>query len=108
MPPSVPRPSRRIVRTSTWFYEDLDRQLGVDRGTDGKPSAHDFLVHELLRVVEVFAMDFDSLPEHLDQLPGCRVLITPGFLVPAFSVVGRLAPDDGVDLIALELDLDWG
>jgi hypothetical protein len=45
---------------------------------NGEPSVHDFQVHELLRVVEQFA------------------------------VAGRLAPDGAIELIRLRLDLDAG
>jgi hypothetical protein len=53
---------RRTVRTSPSFFEDLDRQLGSERGENGEPSVNDFQVFELLRVVEVFATQWDDLP----------------------------------------------
>jgi hypothetical protein len=40
--------SRRIVRATAGFFEDLDRQLPSERGPNGEPSAHDFQVFELL------------------------------------------------------------
>ena len=51
---------RRNVRATTTFFEDLDAQLGPERGPHGEPSAHDFQVFELLRIVEVFATRFDG------------------------------------------------
>lgn len=34
---------RREVRVTEQFFEDLDRQLGDERGPTGEPSATDFL-----------------------------------------------------------------
>ena len=38
---------RRIVRATADFFEDLDRQLGAERGPNGEPSTNDFQVFEL-------------------------------------------------------------
>ena len=97
---------RRNVRATTTFFEDLDAQLGPERGPNGEPSAHDFQVFELLRIVEVFATRFDGLPELIAGRPQYRVLIGAGVLVPHFAVVGQLAADGAVELVELELDLD--
>ena len=59
--------TRRIVRASTAFFHDLDRQLGPDRGPHGEPSATDFLVIEVPAIVEQCATGFDTLPE-ADQI----------------------------------------
>ena len=53
---------RRTVRAKPEFFEDLDRQLRPDRGPNGEPSTNDFQALELLRIVEMFATGFDSLP----------------------------------------------
>jgi hypothetical protein len=97
---------RRSVRATATFFEDLDAQLGPERGPSGEPSAHDFLVFELLRIVEVFAARFDELPELIPGRPQYRLLIGAGLLVPRFAVVGQLAADGAVELVELELDLD--
>lgn len=46
---------RRAVRATARFFEDLDRQLGAERGPDGQPSTNDFQVFDLFRIVETFA-----------------------------------------------------
>jgi hypothetical protein len=33
---------RRTVRATIGFFEDLDRQLGAERGPNGEPSTNDF------------------------------------------------------------------
>lgn len=102
------RGDRRTVRTTQQFFEDLDRQLPPERGPSGEPSAHDFQVYELLRVVELFAVDFDSMAELIPGRPDYRILITVGLLVPRFAVTGQLAPDGAVELVRLRLDLEAG
>ena len=101
--------SRRVVRATQEFFEDLDRQLGPDRGPSGEPSANDFNVADLLRIVERFATDFDSMPELITGRPDYRVLAGTGILVAGFLVVGHLASDGAVELIELDLDkrLGW-
>ena len=98
--------NRRTVRTSSTFFQDLDRQLGSERGPRGEPSAHDFLVFELTRIIEVFATRFDELPPLLRGRDDCRILIGAGMLVPRFGVVGQLRGEDEIELIELDLDLD--
>jgi hypothetical protein len=99
---------RRTVRTTQRFFEDLDRQLGQERGSDGQPSVHDFQVYELLRVVERFAVEFEALPELIPGREDYRILVAAGMLVPRFSVVGQLTTHGAVELIRLRIDLDAG
>lgn len=99
---------RRTVRATQQFFEDLDRQLPPTRGPNGEPSAHDFQVYELLRVVERFSTGFDEMSELITGRSDYRVLIAAGLLVPRFAVVGQLAPDGAVELVRLRLDLDAG
>ncbi len=99
---------RRTVRTTSQFFEDLDRQLPSERGSHGEPSAHDFQVYELLRVVEQFALEFDSMAELIPGRPDYRILIATGLLVPRFAVIGQLASDGAVELVRLRLDLEAG
>jgi hypothetical protein len=88
--------TRRIVRASTAFFEDLDRQLGPDRDPHGEPSATDFLVIEVPAIVEQFATGFDSLPETVEGLAEARMVIGTGRLVRAFAAYGLLMNDDSV------------
>jgi len=55
-------PTRRTVRVDQAFFDDLDRQLGSDRGPNAEPSSTDFIVIDLPTVVEEFAENFDMLP----------------------------------------------
>ena len=54
--------ARRDVRVAVSFFEDLDRQLGPERGPLGQPSSADFLSIEMLEIVEWFATQFESIP----------------------------------------------
>ena len=96
---------RRPVRIVPAFFEDLDQQLGPERGPRGEPAVHDFEVHDLLPAVEVFAVSFDALPELVAGRPEYRILIAAGSLVPRYAVVGQLASDGAVELIGIDLDL---
>jgi hypothetical protein len=102
-------PPRRVVRATAEFFEDLDRQLGAERGPNGEPSANDFQVFELLRIVERFATGWDELPELIAGRPEYRLFIGTGTLVAGFSVIGQLAPDGAIQLAQLDIDrdLDW-
>lgn len=98
--------ARRPVRAAPSFFADLDEQLPPERSPDGGPSAHDFLVYDLLRAVEVFTTDFDDLPALFAGREDYRVLIAAGVFVPRFAVVGRLASDGAIELIELDIDND--
>jgi len=63
---------RREVRVAPVFFEQLDLQLGAERGPNGEPSATDFLVMDLPAIVAKFATAFDSLPLIDDGVPSAR------------------------------------
>ena len=100
---------RRDVRVTAQFFEDLDRQLDLDRGPNGEPSAIDFQSIELMQLVEWFAMRFDELPTVFADRHDYRVLVKAGILVRGIKVVGVLASDRAVELLSLDLDLsmEW-
>lgn len=95
---------RRIVRVSSSFFDQLDEHLRAERGTDGEPSATDFIVLELPAVIERFGTDFESLPEVIDGVPGGRMLIAPGLLVRSFAVYGLLIADGSIDLVGITIE----
>lgn len=97
---------RRTARATVGFFTDLDRQLPTERGPHGSPSIQDFQALELLRIVELFATSFDSLPELIPGQRDYRILIATGMLISAYTVIGQLAPDGAVELVRLELDVD--
>ena len=98
---------RREVRATYGFFEDLDRQLSPERGPNGEPSAADFQAIELLRIVDRSAEQFDDLPELIPDRQDYRILITSGVLVRALNVVGQLAADGAIELVSIDIDLDW-
>ena len=102
-------PSRRVVRATPAFFEDLDRQLPAERGPSGEPSTNDFQAFELLRIVDEFATGWDELPELIAGRPDYRLLVGSGVLVAGFSVIGQLASDGAVELVQLDIDdeLEW-
>jgi len=87
------------------FFDQLDQQLGEDRGPHGEPSQHDFLSIELPPILEAFATDWDAL---LPLIPGrvdYRVLIGTGRYIYAYAVEGQLAPNGTIELVRLEIQL---
>ena len=100
--------TRRVVRVQDVFYDDLDRQLGPERGPGERPSSTDFLRFDLVPLIELIAEGFDQLPEALPGHPEYRILVTSGRLVPRVSILAMRAPDGSVELIQLDLDLSPG
>lgn len=96
--------SRRRVRVSESFFEQLDELFGPDRGETGEPSRLDFTLFELPDVMERFAVDWDRLPELDVGIGGGRVLLQAGVLVYAYTVYGLLMPDDTIELISITID----
>ena len=47
--------SRREVRATQFFFEQLDEQLGDERGPNGEPSSYDFQSYDLFAIVERLA-----------------------------------------------------
>jgi hypothetical protein len=101
-------PDRRTVRITVSFFDDLDSQLPHKRGPSGEPSANDFQVYELLRIVDRIAVEWESLPELIAGRPDYRALTAAGILVPVFTVIGQLAADDAIELVELDIDQDVG
>jgi hypothetical protein len=91
--------ARRTVRATAGVFEDVDRLFPAERGPRREPSANDFEVFELLRIVETFATRFDDLSELIPGRPDHRVLIASGALAPRFMVVGQLGSDGAVELV---------
>jgi hypothetical protein len=83
----------------------LTGSFAPSAGPEGQPSANDFQVYELIRIVDRFATGFDDLPELIPGRPDYRLLLSTGMLVPRFAVVGQLAADGAVELVQLDLDL---
>ena len=96
---------RREVRVADSFFEQLDLQLGVERGASGQPSATDFLVVDLPSVVEEFSTRYDDLPETIAGLTSMRMFIGTSTLARAFVVYGVETSDDVIELVGIEIHL---
>jgi hypothetical protein len=99
--------SRRTVRVDQSFFDDLDRQLGSERGPNGEPSSTDFIVVDLPTVVDEFAENFDKLPSAYPGRSDYRVLVIRGILVAAAVVVGQVVANNSIVLFGIDLNLDW-
>lgn len=95
---------RREVRISEQFFARLDDLLPPERSADGRPSATDFLLHELPNVIDELADDFvgSTLPSGYDD--EIRVLVANGLLVKAFVIYAVLDGADVVDVFYLDID----
>ena len=100
---------RRPVRVDSRFLEQLDAQLGEERGPNGEPARIDFLRFELPAIEDDFALRFEELIEVIPGRPDYRQVITAGRLVPGISIVGQELADGSVLLLGVELDFgpDW-
>jgi len=95
---------RREVRVSNTFFDELDLQLGAERGRDGEPSATDFLVIDLPAIVERFSSGFDDLPEVVAGLDSARMFIGTSALVRAYVIYGLEVSVGLVELIGIEIE----
>ncbi len=98
----------REVRVDPRFFEQLDAQLGEDRGPRGEASRTDFLLIDLPPISEEFALHFEELPEPIPGRSDYRIVITTGHLAARLSVIGQLQSDSVVVLIGLDIDLEAG
>jgi len=97
----------RVVRFTESFFQDLDSQLPDERSADGVPSRTDFLLHDVPRLRDRLAQDFEA-----NTLPAVgnepvRVMIERGVLVPEVALYAYLGGDDTVLLIAIELNVTF-
>jgi hypothetical protein len=97
----------RAVRVDPRFFEQLDAQLGPERGPAGEPSSTDFLLVDLPPIAETFAEHFVDLQMLIPGREDYRVVITAGLLVPRLSVIGQMI-DDVIVLVGVELDFEAG
>lgn len=95
---------RRPVRVDPRFLEQLDAQLGDERGPNGEPSRIDFLRFELPAIEDEFALRFEELPTVIPGRGDYRQVITAGRLVAVVAIVGQLTPDGSILLLGIELD----
>jgi hypothetical protein len=95
-----------FVHFTASFFADLDRQLPASRRSQ-VPLRADFLDQELSGIREWFSTRFADLPPAVPGRTDYRQLITSGRVVAAMAVVGQLMPNGTVEILELELSLDW-
>jgi hypothetical protein len=100
---SIARMVDRRVRFTQSFFDRLDELLPDERGADGSPSATDFLLHELPRIRDLLASDFERNTLPADE-PPVRLYVGAGTLVKSVALYAFFAADDGVDVIWLLID----
>lgn len=100
---------RRVVRVAPSFFEDLDRQLGADRGPNGEPSIVDFQSVELIEITDEFATGFEQLPRVVESRDDYRQLVKAGLLVRGISVIAQQVSDGAIELLRLDVDrsMNW-
>lgn len=84
---------RRVVSSLDWVLRSTGPTARGRPGPRGRAIGTDFLVLDLLAIVERFATDFDGLPEIVEGVPQASVLIATGRLVRAVAVYGLLVTD---------------
>lgn len=95
---------RRQVRVAQSFFDRLDQLLPSQRSTSGRPSATDFLLHELPPIIDRLAENFEASTTVVADDPEIHVLVAGGLLVDFLSVYAVLSTDGSVEVIYLELD----
>jgi hypothetical protein len=95
---------RRQVRVSPSFFDRLDQLLPAERSASGAPSTADFLLHEIPPLIDVLAMEYDTTTLAVEGVPGVRVLIAAGVLLPYLAVFTLVASDGAIEIIYLEID----
>jgi hypothetical protein len=65
--------SRRIVRVVQEFFDRLDDLLPAERSATGAPSTTDFLLHDLPPVIDVLALNYDTVTTPVPSAPGVSV-----------------------------------
>ena len=96
--------TRRQVQVGQSFFDRLDELLPAERTAEGRPSATDFLLHEVPTIVDLLAEDFVGATLPVEDAPPVRVLITRGILTHLVAVYAHLRLDDVVEVIYLDID----
>jgi hypothetical protein len=96
---------RRPVRVNEAFFRRLDELLPPQRTAAGAPSGTDFLLHDMPRIIDRLADDFETATLPVDEEPRIRMLIASGSLVAFIVVYATLAADGAVEILSLELEL---
>jgi hypothetical protein len=95
-------PDRR-VRFTEQFFGRLDSLLAEERSASGEPSVTDFIVHELPRIRDRLAEDFEANTMSTPDLE-VRAYMASGVLFPTVAVYASV--DDDGDIHAFWLSID--
>jgi hypothetical protein len=79
--PGSHKTADRAVRFHETFFDDLDDLLPPVGSADGEPSATDFLLHELPRLRDLLADDYESNTLEIDGWDDLRIPVQSGILV---------------------------
>ena len=93
----------RLVQFLPQFFDELDEQLPDQRGSEGSPSAADFLLYDLPPIRDLLASGFERNTLEVIGAEPLRVLIGSGTLVRAVAIYAYLADDDTVAVIGVEI-----
>ena len=78
--------TRPRVRVTASFFDRLDELLPPERSADGRPSATDFLLHDLPAIIDLLAEDFERRTVPIADDPEIRALVAAGVLVAFVAV----------------------
>jgi hypothetical protein len=95
-------PDRR-VRFTEQFFNRLDSLLAEERSASGEPSVTDFIVHELPRIRDGLAEDFEANTMGTPD-PEVRAYMAGGVLFSSIAVYTAI--DDDGDIHAFWLSID--
>ncbi len=91
------------MRVDNRLFDDVDAAFDPERGSNGEPSASDFIRLDLFGIQEQVSERFDELPVE-PTAPAIRVLIVAGLMFRQAVVYAAEMPDGVVYLIGLEVD----
>ena len=94
----------RTVRVQDWCYRLIDEVFPAERNGHGKPSAHDFLLHDVAPALDLLAEDLEAVTVPASPGSSIRVYTGSGLLVQRFALFARLTDDDIVEVIEVQLD----
>ena len=95
---------RRQVRVTDQFFDRLDSLLPQERWADGLPSGADFLLHEMLKIIDALAEGYLGVTLPVDDVDDVRMLITSGIMIVFIVVYVVVAADGGIEIVSLDLE----
>ena len=96
--------SRRTVRVTERFFDDLDTLLPPQRTSAGTPSTADFLQYEIPRILELLATNLEGSTAPVAGADDIRVLITSGMLIRHLVAYVFVQTDGLVNVVGLEIE----